>query len=410
MGHHADNRADPFADRSWHLERENRMNPKLYILFGTGTDAVGLVQKITTPIARIKGNIIDLRQDVLHGLFTIFLVLDLSEVTQSLEDVEQLVAEIAEETGLDLALDKYTPVPRSAEKKNLLMIMVGRDKPGIIATVSEILSTYRINVEFSQMIARENIFLMELMADIGPSVLPLQNLESVLHERMGALGINTLFQSQDVFNKKKRILLFEFKTSFMDAGTRSEILQQTGISDTEFEAVYPHTDTEAALGASVARLDGLPVEVFEKLVAAVQITAGTLELIQTLKTMGYQVALVSNALTPFTDTIGQRLGIDACFGLPAPVNYDAMAFVGEFSGEEQDALDRERIIAQLMEQEGVPRDDITVITDLTSGEPTPPGIRILFDMKLFLDYFNQHILSRGTLLGVLGGFGAPLER
>lgn len=386
------------------------MNQKLYILFGTGTDAVGLVQKITTPIAGIKGNIIDLRQDVLHGLFTIFLVVDLAETTESLEAVEQLVAEIAEETGLDLALDKYTPVARSAEKKNLLMIMVGRDRAGIIATVSEILSTYRINVEFSQMIARESVFLMELMVDISRSVLPLQNLEAVLHERMGALGINTLFQSQDVFNKKKRILLFEFKTSFMDAGTRNEILQQTGVSPEEFEATYPPADTEAALAAAVAGLDGLPVEVFEKLVDAVQITAGTLELIQTLKTMGYQVALVSNALALFTDAIGQRLGIDACYGLPAAVNDDAMTFLGEFSGEERDALDRERVVVRLMEQEGVPREDITVITDLGSGETTPPGIHILFDMKLFLDFFNQHVLSRRTLLGVLGSFGAPVER
>lgn len=386
------------------------MNQKLYILFGTGTDAVGLVQKITTPIAGIKGNIIDLRQDVLHGLFTIFLVVDLAETTESLEAVEQLVAEIAEETGLDLALDKYTPVARSAEKKNLLMIMVGRDRTGIISTVSEILSTYRINVEFSQMIARESVFLMELMVDISRSVLPLQNLEAVLHERMGALGINTLFQSQDVFNKKKRILLFEFKTSFMDAGTRNEILQQTGVSPEEFEATYPPADTEAALAAAVAGLDGLPVEVFEKLVDAVQITAGTLELIQTLKTMGYQVALVSNTLALFTDAIGQRLGIDACFGLPAAVNDDAMTFLGEFSGEERDALDRERVVVRLMEQEGVPREDITVITDLGSGETTPPGIHILFDMKLFLDFFNQHVLSRRTLLGVLGSFGAPVER
>jgi hypothetical protein len=60
-----------------------------------------------------------------------------------------------------------------------------------------------------------------------------------------------------------------------------------------------------------------------------------------------------------------------------------------------------------MEQEGVSREDITVITDLAAGETAPPGIHPLFDMKLFLDFFNQHILSRETLLGVLGSFGVP---
>ena len=91
----------------------------------------------------------------------------------------------------------------------MLMILLGRDRPGIIATVADILKTYNINIEFSDMIARERIFLMELMVDIRHCAIPLENLQEVLRERMGALTINALFQSEDVFNKKKRILLFD---------------------------------------------------------------------------------------------------------------------------------------------------------------------------------------------------------
>jgi phosphoserine phosphatase len=386
------------------------MNEKIYIVFGTGNDAVGLVQQITAPIAEVEGNIIDLRQDVLHGLFTIFLVVDLSRATRSPEEVETLVGEISERTGLDLVMDKYHPVPRSAEKKNLLLILLGRDKPGIVATVTEILSTCHNNVEFSQMIAREGIFLMEIMVDISRCVLPLENLTATLRERMAGLGIDALFQTEDVFNKKRRMLLFACAGSFMDGPTRTEILRQTGIAPQELAEAYPAADRAALLGALAARLDRLPVAVLEELVAAVGVTPGTMELIQTLKTMGYRIGLVSNALTPFTEAVCARLGIDACDGLPAPVDDDSMTFVGEPPTGGFEAPTLEAAVKRLIEGQGMSREDVTVIRDRPESETPPPGIRILFDMKLMLDFYNQHVLSREALIGILGCFGVPPGR
>ena len=218
------------------------MNQKLYIIFGTGADSVGLVQKITTPISAVKGNIIDLRQDVLHGLFTVFMVVDLATASVSVEEVQTLVSTISDETGLDLSMERYQPVARSAEKRNMLMILLGRDRPGIIAAVADILATYNINIEFSDMIARERIFLMELMVDTRHCAIPLENLQEVLRGRMGPLGINTLFQSEDVFNKKKRVLLFDFEGSFMDGDTRAEILRQSGVTADSFQEIYAAGD------------------------------------------------------------------------------------------------------------------------------------------------------------------------
>ena len=211
------------------------MSQNLYIVFGTGPDAVGLVEKVTAPVAAIQGNIVDLRQDVLHGLFTLFMVVDLTRATLPAEGVAALVARISEETGLDLAVDRYQPVARGTERRNLLMILLGRDRPGIIAAVAGLLRTYTINIEISEMIAREGVFLMELMVDLSHCVIPLTNLMGELRRAMGELGIETLFQSEDVFNKRKRVLLFDLHASLMDAATRTEILRLAGISPAELE-------------------------------------------------------------------------------------------------------------------------------------------------------------------------------
>jgi phosphoserine phosphatase len=307
-------------------------------------------------------------------------------------------------------VEKYQPVARSAEREDLLLILIGRDRPGIIAAVSECLSSYRVNIELSQMIARESIFLMELLVDISRSTLPLENLRSTIRGNMAGLGIETLFQDRDVFNKKKRILLFELSGSFMEGASRDEILRQAGIPAEEFRAIYPQGDAGACLAAAMARLEGLPLEVVEKLADAAVPTPGTAELIQTLKTMGYQVALASGAFTLLTDRLRGHLGLDHCFGAEAPVDEDAMTFGGEPSGEDLNALGRERIVEALKAREGVAREDITLVSDQGFGDAAPPGIHLVFDTRLFLDFLNQHVLSRESLVGVLGAFGPPVAR
>ena len=381
------------------------MNQKLYIIFGTGADSVGLVQKITTPISTVKGNIIDLRQDVLHGLFTVFMVVDLSAASVSVEEVQALVSTISDETGLDLTMDRYQPVARSAEKRNMLMILLGRDRPGIIAAVADILKTYNINIEFSDMIAREGIFLMELMVDIRHCAIPLENLQEVLRERMGALGINTLFQSEDVFNKKKRVLLFDIRWSFIDRHTLAEVLQLTGIPAAEFDAVY-RQENAAALQSAARCLADLPVEVAANIARAVEVTAETMELIQTLKIMGYKIALVTRSFTCLSEILKDKLGIDYCFGVPLVENDDAMTLTGELEDNALQIMETAGIIDRLASREGVVREDITIVADEAEGGP-PQGLRIQLNIKILLEYYNQRILSREALIGLLGSFGIP---
>ncbi|HPE44906.1 MAG TPA: ACT domain-containing protein, partial [Deltaproteobacteria bacterium] len=205
------------------------MNRMLYIIYGIGADSVGLVGGITSPIAAVRGNIVDMRQDVLHGLFTIYLVVDLGEATVPVKEFRAIVDRISAETGVKLSIERYTPTPRGVEKKNMLVTLVGKDKSGIIATITEKLGAYNINIEISEVVAREDIFLMDLLCDVSSSALPTENLKTAIREAMQAIRISTMFQTEDVFNKKKKIILFDVAGSFMDALTMREIMIQAGI-------------------------------------------------------------------------------------------------------------------------------------------------------------------------------------
>ncbi len=382
------------------------MNSMLYIVYGIGSDSVGLVGEITTPISQVNGNIVDMRQDVLHGLFTIYMVVDLKRAAVPVEEFSGLLSTITRETGVNLFMEKYTPVLRSTERKNMLVTLVGQDKPGIIAAITEKLGKYNINIETSEVVARESIFLMDLLTDVSNSSLPMENLKAVVREIMQAVRINTMFQSEDVFNKKKKIVLFDVAGSFIDPDTVSEIMKQAGISRDVLSGREGETEI-AYMHRTAGYLEGLPLQVIDAVVDSIQISRGTQELLQTLKIMGYKIGLISGGFTFFTDSLRKRLDIDYSFGFEVPVDDDAKTIVGDIPAGLIQGIDREEIIASVMDLEAVSAEDITVISDRGGDYPLTPGIRLEFDMKVILDFMNQHVLSRDALTGLLRSFGIP---
>jgi len=383
------------------------MKSMVYIVYGIGNDSVGLVGKITSPISQVNGNIVDMRQDVLHSLFTIYMVVDLKGADVSVDEFSQLLVKITEETGVGLSMEKYTPIPRTAEKTNVLVTLVGKDNPGIISAITEKLGKYNINIDTSDVVARENIFLMDLLTDITHSTLPVENLKTVVRDIMHAMGINTMFQTQNVFNKKKKVVLFDITGSFIDNDTLGEIIALSGIaqdalgrgSEGEDDATYAH--------ATAGYLEGLPLRVIDAIIDSLEISLGTQELIQTLKIMGYKIGLISNGFTFFTDRIRTRLDIDCAFGFDLPIDDDSQTIVGDFPAGLMHGLDRSKIIKNIMEIESIGQEDITIISDVDMDFSQTPGIRLMFNMKVILDFMNQHVLSKDALTGILRSFGIP---
>ncbi len=378
---------------------------RLYIVHGMGRDAVGLVGRIAAAIASARGNIVDLRQDVLHGLFTVYLVVDLSGSDLRIEGLQVLVGRLGEDTGLAFSVDAYHPVARSPEKKNLLVIVLGPDRPGIIASVCETLGRYGGNIESARTVARAGVFVMELLSDIGHATLPLDNLKAVLREHASAMGVRAAFQTEDVFNKRKRIILFDLTGSFLGPALRRDVLAQTGSASVDLSDLYSPTDLRRSLERAAARLEGLPVQVVNAVVAHATPTPETMELLQTLKIMGYRTALACDGFAPFTEAIPRKLAIDYSFGVTLPVDDDSGAIIGTLPADARRGREGDVVRGHLTKQESVDEDDITVVSDLGAAEP--PGIRLSFDLEQLLGFYNTRVLSRENVLGLLGSFGIP---
>ncbi|MCX7727490.1 MAG: hypothetical protein N2053_11665 [Chitinispirillaceae bacterium] len=370
---------------------------RLFIIHGIGPDAVGLVGKITREIAKHSGNIVDLKQDVLHGLFIIYLVVDMSNSTLRIEELKKLLKQLSEDTGIVFQVDNYNPIARNPHKKNMLLILIGEDHPGIIASISELLGKYGVNIEFSHNIGREGVFLMELLTDISLCTIPLENLKRTIIEAMKKEKIISLFQTEDVFNKKKRAVIFKISDCLMDENQRTEIIKQSSINKTIFEKFIGDTTYKEI----ASTLEGFSTTVYNSVIEKIVATGETLELLQTLKTMGYKTGIIANSSELLLEKISKKLSIDFYYGIDYKIDEDSQTFTGEF---EKHNIDETKILSYLSEKENINIEDITILSTSVSSDVR--GIHPIFDLSVILNLYNNHCISAEKLAAMIASFGA----
>jgi predicted amino acid-binding ACT domain protein len=123
----------------------------------------------------------------------------------------------------------------------------GNNAVGLVGSITGPIGRAGANIELAQTIGREGLFLLELLTDVSQCRVPLPNLMASIEEAMGALGMKTIFQTEDVFNKKKRIILFDIGKSLIDPTLRAEIVKQTGLDPQQVAGTCSAADEFASL-------------------------------------------------------------------------------------------------------------------------------------------------------------------
>ena len=86
-----------------------------------------------------------------------------------------------------------------------VVTVIGKDKPGIIASVSGLLAEHSVNIEdISQTIMSGN-FTMLMYADLKNSDLSLAALADLLNDLGKRIGVSIHVQHEDIFNMMHRI-------------------------------------------------------------------------------------------------------------------------------------------------------------------------------------------------------------
>jgi ACT domain-containing protein len=76
------------------------------ILSVLGEDRVGIVASVSRALAETGTNIEDIRQSIIGGVFSMTMLVTVDEDAASFEEVQGRLAEIADEVGLQITLQR----------------------------------------------------------------------------------------------------------------------------------------------------------------------------------------------------------------------------------------------------------------------------------------------------------------
>ena len=300
---------------------------KIISLSAIGLDSPGLVSKITTKVFELNGNIIDVEEICRRGLFSIFLIIDFSGSDLSMERITEALSRLGEETGLKVVLGIYQEdqVAYFGAKENHVVTVLGEDKPGIIAAVSGFFHQHQINIESCKMIARGKFFSMEMAINtsrmrVDPPMShreAIEKMKRALKELCSTLSQSVVIQSENVFNRGKKLIVFDVESSLLQESSLVDFLKRiegrVKAGEGEPEMKNGGEDRMQALVENARSLRGIPVADLEKFSEKLQLNPGALELIGILKTMGFKIALLSSGFSFLMKRIFEEAGVDYAF-------------------------------------------------------------------------------------------------
>ena len=300
---------------------------KIISLSATGLDSHGLVSKITTQVFELDGNIIDVEEICRRGLFSIFLIIDFSKSDVPMQEITATLSRMGEETGLKVVLGIYQEdqIAYSREKEHHVVTVLGEDKPGIIAAVSTFFHQRHINIESCKMIARGKFFSMEMAVNTSQMHVdpPMSHREAIekmklaLRDLCSSLNQSVVIQSENVFNRGKKLVVFDVESTLIQESSLEEFLKRiegrVKTGNGEVDVADRGEDRMQALVENARILRGIPLADLERFSDKLELNPGALELIGILKTMGFKIALLSSGFSFLMKRIFEQAGVDYAF-------------------------------------------------------------------------------------------------
>jgi phosphoserine phosphatase len=384
------------------------------VITATGKDKPGLIAEITGVIASANANIIDIEAFSMRGLFAIFMIVDCRAVTMPVESLKARLLDIGSRIGLDVNMEPYVAGRLKSEKKLALLTTIGKDRPGIVAGISKFLSEKKVNIERIRMIAYGELNVMEIATDISDLPLSLEDFRSGLEAACSEVGQDVVVQTEDVFQRPKRLIVFDVDSTLIDVEIIDKLAEAAGVGEKVREitakAMSGEFDFKQALKERAKLLKGLSVETLEAIAENLEISPGAEELVSTLKALGYKTALISGGFSYFVDRIKERLGIDYAYSNKLVIKD------GKLTGElEEPIIDERRkgeLIGELAKKENLLREEIVAVGDGANDRfmLKNSGLGIAINPKDVLKKVADGVITRENLIGLLYCLGAPEKK
>jgi len=399
----------------------SRAGRPLITLSAVGFDSPGLVSKITTRILELEGNILDVEESCRRNLFSIFLIIDFSRSEYPQGDIEDQMRRLESETGLKIMVSEYDGDQTHCmpEREKHLVTVLGPDRPGIMAKVSTFFHERMINILRARMIARGDFFSMEMVVDTSrmPGKTGLSREQSIeqmaeqLREICRGMNQGVVIQSQDIYRKIKKLVVFDVESSLVQEKSLQVFLEGMREKLEQIPTGAPFVDRDEgqiqALVQNARSMKGIPIQEIESFTNILQLNPGSFELIRILKSMGFKIALLSSGFNFFIKDILEEAGVDYAFSNSLKIDENGI-ITGELGEPVITDETKEELLEFIMKMEGIQRDQVIAVGDGSTRSHfiKNAGLSIAFKPPA-ADIRADGVINTGHITNVLYCLGIP---
>jgi len=348
----------------------------IFLVNLSGRDRPGLTAPVMDILAHHDVGVLDVGQSVIHDTLSLALLIDVAQYSEAgvMKDL------VIHTSGLDLDL-RLTPVsrddyeawiPHQRQGRYIVTLLGRRINTRQLASIARIVSEQGLNIGDMTRLSERQPLAPDTtgprscvqLSVVGQPV-DLAQMHSRFLQISSELDMDVAFQVDGIYRRHRRVVVLDMDSTLVQGEIIDELAIAAGVGEQVAaitkRAMHGELDFSASFRQRVALLAGLPASRLDEIAAQVPLTEGAQRLIDTLKRLGYRVAILSGGFTYFAHHLQKALGIDEVFANELDIVDGKVS--GQVVSDIVDAQRKADLLCQIAEAEGVGLEQVVAVGD-----------------------------------------------
>lgn len=390
-------------------------NGQIFLITVSGPDHPGITASLMKIASASGDRILDMGQAVTHGLLSLSFVLEIKSVVDGHSPIVRDLLFKAKELGLEMdynIIEKKDDIQETFTENNFILNCVAVDEitPAFIRDVATTLADEKINIKRIDKVSPGEFTSLEVMTEV-PAGIELKETKMKLIDVSTNHRVDMAFIKDNVFRRSKRLIVFDMDSTLIQTEVIDEIADEAGVGPQIREiterAMNGEMDFDESLKARVSQLKGLKAEKLDEILNRLPLTPGVEDFIKTVKSLGYQVAVISGGFTYFANALKQKLGLDYAFANELEIINGELT--GNITGTIVNAEQKALLVNLIAQQMNISMEQVVAVGDGANDLPmlSAAGLGIAFHAKDVVRREAEHQMSHGPMTSILYFLGIP---